>query len=199
MFVPVQNLAWLIYPFYCFIRIFRSFVLCFKRTFEEMCFTVQLSMFFAVSATAFVFYHVVFALSRTFLTFLKKFFRSQLASSNSDTLSCRFEFVKNFFHLFLTFFSSPSGWCSRCPLRHNSDRIPLVFSFVNTQFCCFQKTFLWFCHCLTSCPTQLGYNNIPVFICQQFLRFFYLFRFLCILWLFWGIPLVIFTIWYAYL
>ena len=100
MFVPVQNLAWLIYPFYCFIRIFRSFVLWFKRTFEEMCFTVQLSMFFAVSATAFIFYHVVFALSRTFLTFLKKFFRSQLASSNSDTLSCRFEFVKNFFHLF---------------------------------------------------------------------------------------------------
>ena len=74
MFVPVQNLAWLIYPFYCFIRIFRSFVLWFKRTFEEMCFTVQLSMFFAVSATASVFYHVVFALSRTFLTFFRRSF-----------------------------------------------------------------------------------------------------------------------------
>ena len=130
MFVPVQNLAWLIYPFYCFIRIFRSFVLWFKRTFEEMCFTVQLSMFFAVSATAFIFYHVVFALSRTFLTFLKKFFSSL---SPQATLI--------FYHAVLslsrTFFIFSKEVFSVLFLRHSFVRISLFSLDVKNFFSSF--------------------------------------------------------------
>ena len=133
MFVPVQNLAWLIYPFYCFIRIFRSFVLWFKRTFEEMCFTVQLSMFFAVSATASVFYHVVFALSRTFLTFFRRSFsvlfrRKQLWYFIMLFWVCQ-ELFSSFFRR--SFFSSLF-------LTSNFCMIPFIFLFVNNFFYFFQ-------------------------------------------------------------
>ena len=129
MFVPVQNLAWLIYPFYCFIRIFRSFVLWFKRTFEEMCFTVQLSMFFAVSATASVFYHVVFALSRTFLTFFRRSFsvlfrRKQLWYFIMLFWVCQ-ELFSSFF--WRSFFSSLF-------LASSFNILPCLFFFVNNFF-----------------------------------------------------------------
>ena len=124
MFVPVQNLAWLIYPFYCFIRIFRSFVLWFKRTFEEMCFTVQLSMFFAVSATASVFYHVVFALSRTFLTFFRRSFsvlfrRKQLWYFIMLFWVCQ-ELFSSFFDFFLKSFRMMFPMPSQTQLWQNT-------------------------------------------------------------------------------
>ena len=87
----------------------------FKRTFEEMCFTVQLSMFIFVlrslSAPR-VFYHAIFGLSRTFFNFFiflfSRFFK--LFFCIPDTTLCilsnAFHFVKNFFQLFYFFFLS---------------------------------------------------------------------------------------------
>ena len=97
-----------------------------------MCFTVQLSMFvyqvsakqiykrrsrermnrrfmsftyLVLSQTALVFYHVVFCLSRTFLTFFKFFLDFFYSRSNFDILSLLQLHVKDFFQLFSKLFS----------------------------------------------------------------------------------------------
>ena len=68
--LQVKINSWLIYPFYCFLRIFRSFVfMILKRTFEECVslFSYQRSVLHCrLSQTALLLYHVVSCLSRTF-------------------------------------------------------------------------------------------------------------------------------------
>ena len=74
--------SWLIYPFYCFLRIFRSFVfMILKRTFEECVslFSYQRSVLHCrLSQTALLLYHVVSCLSRTFFNFFEVVFVSLL-------------------------------------------------------------------------------------------------------------------------
>ena len=88
--LQVKINSWLIYPFYCFLRIFRSFVfMILKRTFEECVslFSYQRSVLHCrLSQTALLLYHVVSCLSRTFSTFLKLFLL--LSCSNFGSISC---------------------------------------------------------------------------------------------------------------
>ena len=89
-----------------------------------MCFTVQLSKFIsylAVSQTALIFYHVVFDLSRTFLTFFKSLWKCfflflsfyVFLRRNSDIISSVFWIVNNFFKVFWFFYNfqlSRNSW-----------------------------------------------------------------------------------------
>ena len=113
-------------------------------------------------ATAFIFYHITFGLSRTFLTFLKKFFHSCFPASSFVILPCLFFFVKNFFKIFI-FID-----CSQTQLRQNI----ISFQICQPSFWFFLKIYFFFCHCRTSCLTQLRYNSIPFSICQHFFHFF---------------------------
>ena len=136
--LQVKINSWLIYPFYCFLRIFRSFVfMILKRTFEECVslFSYQRSVLHCcLSQTALLLYHVVSCLSRTFSTFLKLFLF--LSCSNFDILShptgCCQELFSFLFDSFVISVRS---------LRRNSDRIPLYTWFVNSYF----HVFLFFC------------------------------------------------------
>ena len=80
--LQVKINSWLIYPFYCFLRIFRSFVfMILKRTFEECVslFSYQRSVLHCrLSQTALLLYHVVSCLSRTFFNFFEVVFVSLL-------------------------------------------------------------------------------------------------------------------------
>ena len=67
--------------------------------------------YFVLSQTASIFYHVVFCLSRTFLTFSSLFFLNFFClRSNSDILSLLFSDVKDFFQLFSKLFSVLTGF-----------------------------------------------------------------------------------------
>ena len=101
--LQVKINSWLIYPFYCFLRIFRSFVfMILKRTFEECVslFSYQRSVLHCrLSQTALLLYHVVSCLSRTFSTFLKLFLLlscSNFGSISCLPLSCQELFSRNF-------------------------------------------------------------------------------------------------------
>ena len=61
--------------------------------------------YFVLSQTALTFYHVVFCLSRTFLTFFKFFLDFFYSRSNFDILSLLQLHVKDFFQLFSKLFS----------------------------------------------------------------------------------------------
>ena len=80
--LQVKINSWLIYPFYCFLRIFQSFVfMILKRTFEECVslFSYQRSVLHChLSQTALLLYHVVSCLSRTFFNFFEVVFVSLL-------------------------------------------------------------------------------------------------------------------------
>ena len=103
--LQVKINSWLIYPFYCFLRIFRSFVfMILKRTFEECVslFSYQRSVLHCrLSQTALPLYHVVSCLSRTFFNFFWSCFCFSLAAT---LISYHIQpaVVKNFFHFFLT-------------------------------------------------------------------------------------------------
>ena len=137
--LQVKINSWLIYPFYCFLRIFRSFVfMILKRTFEECVslFSYQRSILHCrLSQTALLLYHVVSCLSRTFFSFFLKLFLF-LSRSNFDILShptgCCQELFSFLFDSFVI---------SARSLRRNSDRIPLYTWFVNSYF----HVFLFFC------------------------------------------------------
>ena len=110
----------------------------FKKNFRGMCFTVQLSKIILhcrLSQTAFLLYHVVSCLSRTFFNFFLKLFLF-LSRSNFDILShptgCCQELFSFLFDSFVI---------SARSLRRNSDRIPLYTWFVNSYF----HFFLFFC------------------------------------------------------
>ena len=126
--LQVKINSWLIYPFYCFLRIFRSFVfMILKRTFEECVslFSYQRSVLHCrLSQTALLLYHVVSCLSRTFFNFLELFLF--LSRSNFDILShptgCCQELFSFLFDSFVISVRS---------LRRNSDRIPPLSGFVN--------------------------------------------------------------------
>ena len=76
--LQVKINSWLIYPFYCFLRIFRSFVfMILKRTFEEC-----VSLF----------------------SYQRSFFALPFVSNSFAIISCRFLPVKNFFQLFWSCF-----------------------------------------------------------------------------------------------
>ena len=136
--LQVKINSWLIYPFYCFLRIFRSFVfMILKRTFEEC-----VSLF----------------------SYQRSFFALPFVSNSFAIISCCFLLVKKFFQLFWSCFflscsnsdilSHPTGCCQELflflfdsfvisvrSLRRNSDRIPLYTWFVNSYF----HIFLFFC------------------------------------------------------
>ena len=127
--LQVKINSWLIYPFYCFLRIFRSFVfMILKRTFEECVslFSYQRSVLHCrLSQTALPLYHVVSCLSRTFFNFFWSCFCFSLAAT---LISYHIQpaVVKNFFSfLFDSFVISVRS------LRRNSDRIPPLPGFVN--------------------------------------------------------------------
>ena len=113
--------SWLIYPFYCFLRIFRSFVfMILKRTFEECVslFSYQRSFCIAVCLKQLCYYIMSFpACQELFSTFLKLFLF--LSCSNFDILShptgCCQELFSFLFDSFVISVRS---------LRRNSDRIP---------------------------------------------------------------------------
>ena len=104
----------------------------FKKNFRGMCFTVQLSkiifLLCRLSQTAFLLYHVVSCLSRTFFNFFLKLFLF-LSRSNFDILShptgCCQELFSFLFDSFVI---------SARSLRRNSDRIPPLPGFVNNFF-----------------------------------------------------------------
>ena len=78
----------------------------FKKNFRGMCFTVQLSKIILhcrLSQTAFLLYHVVSCLSRTFFNFFLKLFLF-LSRSNFDILSHPTGCCQELFHFF--FYSS---------------------------------------------------------------------------------------------
>ena len=80
--LQVKINSWLIYPFYCFLRIFRSFVfMILKRTFEEC-----VSLF----------------------SYQRSVFTLPFVSNSFAIISCRFLPVKNFFQLFGVVFVSLS-------------------------------------------------------------------------------------------
>ena len=87
--LQVKINSWLIYPFYCFLRIFRSFVfMILKRTFEECVslFSYQRSFCIAVCLKQLYYYIMLFpACQELFSTFLKLFLF--LSCSNFDILS----------------------------------------------------------------------------------------------------------------
>ena len=138
MFAPGQNQLLANLSLLLFLRIFRSFVfMILKRTFEECVslFSYQRSVLHCrLSQTAFLLYHVVSCLSRTFSTFLKLFLF--LSCSNFDILSHPTSCCQELFSfLFDSFVISVRS------LRRNSDRIPLYTWFVNSYF----HVFLFFC------------------------------------------------------
>ena len=136
--LQVKINSWLIYPFYCFLRIFRSFVfMILKRTFEECVslFSYQRSFCIAVCLKQLCYYIMSFpACQELFSTFLKLFLF--LSCSNFDILShptgCCQELFSFLFDSFVISVRS---------LRRNSDRIPLYTWFVNSYF----HVFLFFC------------------------------------------------------
>ena len=89
--LQVKINSWLIYPFYCFLRIFRSFVfMILKRTFEECVslFSYQRSVLHCrLSQTALLLYHAVSCLSRTFSTFFEVGLCFRLISNNFCIIS----------------------------------------------------------------------------------------------------------------
>ena len=129
--LQVKINSWLIYPFYCFLRIFRSFVfMILKRTFEECVslFSYQRSFCFAVCLKQLYYYIMSFpACQELFSTFLKLFLF--LSCSNFDILShptgCCQEVFSFLFDSFVISVRS---------LRRNSDRIPPLPGFVNNFF-----------------------------------------------------------------
>ena len=129
--LQVKINSWLIYPFYCFLRIFRSFVfMILKRTFEECVslFSYQRSFCIAVCLKQLCYYIMSFpACQELFSTFLKLFLF--LSCSNFNILShptgCCQELFSFLFDSFVTSVRS---------LRRNSDRIPPLPGFVNTFF-----------------------------------------------------------------
>ena len=114
-------LAWLIfYPFTVFKDLIDRSFYDFKRTFEEMCFTVQLSMFvlFSLYLSDFCILSHCFYLVKNFLTFLFSFFQEFLSCfvlvrCNSDIISDSFLFVKNFFNFFIFLSQKLLSYCSR--------------------------------------------------------------------------------------
>ena len=102
--LQVKINSWLIYPFYCFLRIFRSFVfMILKRTFEECVslFSYQRSVLHCrLSQTALLLYHVVSCLSRTFFNFFEVVLL--LSCSNFDILSHPTGCCQELFYFFLT-------------------------------------------------------------------------------------------------
>ena len=104
MFAPGQNQLLANLSLLLFLRIFRSFVfMILKRTFEECVslFSYQRSVLHCrLSQTAFLLYHVVFCLSRTFSTFLKLFLF--LSCSDFDILSHPTGCCQELFHFFFT-------------------------------------------------------------------------------------------------
>ena len=103
--LQVKINSWLIYPFYCFLRIFRSFVfMILKRTFEECVslFSYQRSVF------ALPFVSNSFAIISCCFLPVKNFFQlfwSCFCFSLAATLifyHIQLAVVKNFFHFFLT-------------------------------------------------------------------------------------------------
>ena len=127
--LQVKINSWLIYPFYCFLRIFRSFVfMILKRTFEECVslFSYQRSFFcIAVCLKQLCYYIMSFpACQELFSTFLKLFLF--LSRSNFDILSHPTSCCQELFSfLFYSFVISVRS------LRRNSDRIPPLPGFVN--------------------------------------------------------------------
>ena len=78
--LQVKINSWLIYPFYCFLRIFRSFVfMILKRTFEEC-----VSLF----------------------SYQRSFFALPFVSNSFAIISCCFLLVKKFFNFFEVVFVS---------------------------------------------------------------------------------------------
>ena len=129
--LQVKINSWLIYPFYCFLRIFRSFVfMILKRTFEECVslFSYQRSFCIAVCLKQLCYYIMSFpACQELFSTFLKLFLF--LSCSNFDILSHPTSCCQELFSfLFDSFVISVRS------LRRNSDRIPPLPGFVNTFF-----------------------------------------------------------------
>ena len=126
MFAPGQNQLLANLSLLLFLRIFRSFVfMILKRTFEECVslFSYQRSVLHCrLSQTAFLLYHVVSCLSRTFFNFLKLFLF--LSCSNFDILSHPTSCCQELFSfLFLQFFA-----------RRNSFMLSRVFSDVKNFF-----------------------------------------------------------------
>ena len=126
--LQVKINSWLIYPFYCFLRIFRSFVfMILKRTFEECVslFSYQRSFCFAVCLKQLCYYIMSFpACQELFSTFLKLFLflsRSNFGILSHPTGCCQ----ELFSFLFDSFVISVRS------LRRNSDRIPPLPGFVN--------------------------------------------------------------------
>ena len=104
--LQVKINSWLIYPFYCFLRIFRSFVfMILKRTFEECVslFSYQRSVLHCrLSQTALLLYHVVSCLSRTFSFLFDSFVISvRSLRRNSDRIPPLPGFVNKFLLFFL--------------------------------------------------------------------------------------------------
>ena len=97
-----------------------------------MCFTVQLSMFSAVFLTAFVFYHITFGLSRTFLTFLKKFFHSCFFHKQLDYTTMFVFLCQELFYFFKFLLTV---------LKHSFVRISYVCCFVKNFFRLFSYLF----------------------------------------------------------
>ena len=102
--LQVKINSWLIYPFYCFLRIFRSFVfMILKRTFEECVslFSYQRSVLHCrLSQTALLLYHVVSCLSRTFFNFFEVVLL--LSCSSFNILSHPTGCCQELFYFFLT-------------------------------------------------------------------------------------------------
>ena len=102
--LQVKINSWLIYPFYCFLRIFRSFVfMILKRTFEECVslFSYQRSFCIAVCLKQLCYYIMLFpACQEVFQLFWSCFCFSLAATLISYHIQPAV--VKNFFHFFLT-------------------------------------------------------------------------------------------------
>ena len=120
------------------------------RIFENrMCFTVQLSRLsvFASRLTAHLLYHLLFALSRTFLFyFLSSFF---ICISNSDIISCLQFPVNTFFIFFSTLFNQISVVCQKKSASLRSGFIISLFSF------CVKYYFTFFYIFFTLSPISL--------------------------------------------
>ena len=140
--LQVKINSWLIYPFYCFLRIFRSFVfMILKRTFEECVslFSYQRS-FFALPfvPNSFAIISCCFLPVKNFFQLFSKLFLF-LSCSNFDILSHLIGCCQELFSFLL---SSPVT--SVRSLRRNSDRIPPLPGFVN-KFLIFFLQFIYSC------------------------------------------------------
>ena len=152
-----------------FIRIFRVLhTVQFSRNF------VSLSLLF--SAATRLFYHTVSGLSRTFLTFLKKFFLHKLKRRRRDlnpraATNDLLPFQGSPFGQ-LGYFSiknGEGGIRTHAPFRTNGfqDRLVMTTSIpLHNIFCCCRFV------CLTR---RLVYNTKPEYICQHFFQSFFIF------------------------